>query len=126
MGRRASPFTQNFFDYAPNNGLIFARQDSNKIPAITPYELTIAGAGGVPTSGANAVWLNVTATETEGGGFATVYPCASPRPLASNLNYGNRATVPNAVLAPVDVNGKVCLYAQQDTHFVVDVAGWFA
>jgi hypothetical protein len=85
----------------------------------------VAGAGGVPAGGVAAVSLNVTATEPDGRGFVTVYPCGD-RPGASSLNFVTGQTVPNAVVAPVSANGEVCFYANADTHLLADVNGWFA
>jgi len=88
------------------------------------YQLTVGGRGGVPVDAAAAV-LNVTATEATGPGFVTVFPCGSPQPLASNLNYVAGQTVPNAVIAKLGTGGTVCLFTQLATHLVVDVDGYF-
>mgnify|MGYP002682602072 CR=1 FL=1 len=50
-------------------------------------------------------------------GYLTVYPCGEDRPLASNVNYTAGAVVPNAVLAKVGVDGKVCIFTLADTTF---------
>src|SRR4029079_10577155 len=47
--------------------------------------VTQHGGNDIPDD-ASAVVLNVTGTNPTGDGFVTVYPCGSPRPLASNLN----------------------------------------
>ena len=59
------------------------------------------------------------------GGFLTVYPCASGRPDASNLNFVSGQIVPNLVIAPVDVNGNICFYSYGKTHLLADVSGYF-
>lgn len=87
------------------------------------FSLRVAGRGGVDTA-ASAVALNVTAVDAVAPGFATVWPCGEPRPTASNLNFATGATVPNAVLAKVGVDGTVCLFTSQPIHFVVDVNGY--
>ena len=86
--------------------------------------LPVLGRGGVGGDAA-AVVLNVTVTESLAAGFVTVYPCGSPRPTASNLNYVAGSTVANAVIVKVGVGGQVCLFTQSATHLVVDVAGYF-
>jgi hypothetical protein len=73
---------------------------------------------------AEAVVLNVTVTEPQGDGYATVFPCGSPRPTASNLNYTLGATVPNTVVSKLG-SGKVCLYTQAAAHLIVDINGYF-
>jgi hypothetical protein len=93
-----------------------------------PLVLNVFGKGGVPASGVSAVVLNVTAVEPEvggEGGFLTVYPCASGRPDASNLNFVSGQIVPNLVIAPVDVNGNICFYSYGKTHLLADVSGYF-
>jgi hypothetical protein len=87
-------------------------------------ELRVAGRGGVPADAA-AVVLNVTVTEAEGPGFVTVYPCGAARPNASNLNYAAGDTVPNAVIAKVGADGKVCLFTLAATHLLADVNGYY-
>ena len=68
--------------------------------------------------------LNVTAVFPSGPGYLTVFPCGSPQPLASNVNYPAGQVVPNAVLAKVGTDGKVCIFTLADTDLVVDVNGY--
>ena len=86
-------------------------------------ELQATGRGGVPVDAA-AVVLNVTVTDARGAGYVTVWPCGSPRPTASNLNFTQGSTIPNAVVAKVGTGGKVCLYTQSPTHLLADVNGY--
>lgn len=94
------------------------------VAADSVTELLVAGRAGVAADATAAV-LNVTVTEPVGDGYATVFPCGSPRPTASNLNYTDGQTVPNAVVARLGVAGRVCVYSQRATHLVVDVNGYF-
>ncbi len=102
------------------------------VPSIAPVPsgqvvtLQVAGVGGVPASGVSAVTMNVTVTEPERAGFVTVYPCDRQRPTASNLNHEAGQTVPNLVSVRVSAAGTVCLYAQQTTHLVADLAAWYS
>ena len=89
---------------------------------------TITGKGGVPTTGVDAVSLNITATQTTApdvGGYVTVYPCATGRPNVSNLNFVNGQTTPNTVIVPVDTNGQICLHVYGTAHLIIDVNGWY-
>jgi hypothetical protein len=88
-------------------------------------EIPVAGRAGVPLS-AVAVSLNVTVTNPAAAGFVTVWPCGSPQPTASNLNYVSGQTVPNAVLSKLGDGGKICVISQQATDLIVDVNGYFA
>jgi trimeric autotransporter adhesin len=86
--------------------------------------LPIAGRVGVPGD-AKAVVLNVTAANPGDAGFLTVYPCGTPAPLSSNLNYGEGTTVANLVISKVGVGGAVCIFSQSPTDLIVDLAGYF-
>ena len=69
--------------------------------------------------------LNLTVTGPTGPGWVVAYPCGATPPTASNLNFTTGQTVPNAVLAGIGENGKVCFKASARTHLVVDANGWF-
>lgn len=75
-------------------------------------------------AGATAMVFNATATETNGAGFLTAFPCNSTRPNASNVNFVAGQTVPNMVIAATD-GGDVCLFNSAATHWIVDVSGFF-
>jgi len=111
--------------------LLDTRGSGNKVGKTdgtgTPYELTVAGVSGVPSTGVAAVALNVTVVDgeaTDVGGYVTVYPCGT-RPDSSNLNFVNGQTVPNAVVAPLSNSGKVCFYVYGKAHLLADVSGYF-
>lgn len=89
----------------------------------TVTTLHVVDRAGVPADAA-AVVLNVTATEGQGLGYVTVYPCGQV-PTASNINYAAGSTVANMVIAKVDPSGNVCLFNNVATHLVVDVNGYF-
>ena len=89
--------------------------------------LRVAGDGraGVPST-ASAVVLNLTSAEARGIGFLTAWPCGTPRPVASNLNYGVGAPVANTAIVKVGTGGKVCLFTgDTDTELIADINGWF-
>lgn len=86
--------------------------------------LPLAGVGGVPT-GARAVAINLTVTETAGAGFVVAYPCGSSVPLASNLNFGPGESRANLVVSGLDSAGALCVHTPVGTHLVADVQGWF-
>jgi hypothetical protein len=93
-------------------------------PAGSTTEVTVRGRGGVPANAA-AVVLNVTAVGPAADGFATVFPCGEAIPVASNLNYQTSEDIPNAVIAKIGANGKVCIFTDKATQLVADVNGWF-
>ncbi len=88
-----------------------------------------ASAGGPSTlvvpADAAAVAMNVTVAAPSGGGFATVWPCGSPQPFASNLNFAAGQNRANSVIAPIGADGDVCISLSASANVIVDVAGWF-
>jgi peptidoglycan hydrolase-like protein with peptidoglycan-binding domain len=74
---------------------------------------------------ASAVALNITMVEAQAAGFATVWPCGTPMPNASNVNFGRGGTAANGVIAPIGPEGSVCVHTSANAHLVVDIAGWF-
>ncbi|MEO8694001.1 MAG: arylsulfotransferase family protein [Acidimicrobiales bacterium] len=78
----------------------------------------------VPPS-ATGVAATVTLTDAEGEGFATAYPCGSPRPYISNVNTRADSPVPNMVLAPVDSTRQLCVFTSVNAQIIVDLTGWF-
>jgi hypothetical protein len=95
------------------------------LPARCSMAVTVAGAGGIPSSGARAVTLNVTVTEPTANGYVTVYPCGTDRPNASNINFVAGQSVANLVTVGVGTGGQVCFYAYGAAHVLADVAGWY-
>jgi hypothetical protein len=105
--------------------LLDTRVTGPKLGANTTRTLQVTGVGGVPTTGVSAVVLNVTVTETTAGGYLTVSPTGSTRPVVSNLNWPGGATIPNAVTVKVGTGGKVSLYQSGPgtAQVIVEVAG---
>jgi hypothetical protein len=85
-------------------------------------ELLVAGRAGVPT-GADAVVLNLAVTGSTQPGFVTIFPCGTPRPNASSINYVRGQTISNAVTAKIGDGGKICIFTYSDTHVIIDVTG---
>ena len=89
----------------------------------TALTVDLPALGGVPV-GASAAALTVTLTGTTGDGYATVYPCGQPAPLASDLNYRAGASVPALTLAALPADGKVCVFTYATADVLVDLSGW--
>ncbi len=74
-----------------------------------------------------AVVANVTAVETDGGGFVTAYPIGKSLPVASNLNYGPGEVRAGAVMAKIEWGFGMFgfnLYTLAGSHLVVDILGY--
>ncbi len=89
-------------------------------------DLEVLGRGKVPSTGVDAIVLNVTATSVTAPSFLTVWPSGAPRPTTSNLNLAPGQTVPNLVVAKIGAAGKVSIYnGFGSTDVIADVAGYF-
>jgi hypothetical protein len=88
-------------------------------------QVAVKGKAGVP-SGATAVVLNVTATDSTAATYVTVYPDDVGRPTASNLNVVPGQTVPNLVVARIPASGVIDFYNNAgETHLLADVVGYY-
>jgi Repeat of unknown function (DUF5650) len=85
--------------------------------------VTIAGRANVPAN-AKAVIVNVTATGPTSAGYLTAYPCGSPEPNSSNLNFTSGASIANLVISKLGT-GTLCIRTSAATHLIVDVTGFF-
>jgi hypothetical protein len=89
-------------------------------------KLKVAGVGGVPSTGATAVVMNVTAVKSTTVSHLTVFPDGQALPNVSNLNYAAGQIVANLVIVPL-VDGTVDLRNSQGSiDLVADVTGYFA
>ncbi|MGD9995910.1 MAG: hypothetical protein AB7L17_10140 [Ilumatobacteraceae bacterium] len=76
--------------------------------------------------GARGAVLNLTVTETEGGGFAAVFRGDIEWPGNSTLNWSETGQIlSNGVITDVDASGQITIRAGANrTHVVVDRIGW--
>jgi hypothetical protein len=77
-------------------------------------------------AGADAALLNVTVTDSLGAGYATVYPCGTAVPVASNINFQRGETRPNLVSTQLAPDRSVCIHTSSPAHVVVDLTGAYA
>ena len=88
--------------------------------------LVVEGRGGVPSSGVDAVAVNVTVVSPTASNYVTIYPNGTPKPNASNINFAAGQTLPNMAIVRVGVDGRIAIYNEQGaTQIVIDVVGWF-
>ena len=97
-----------------------------RVGAFSGVTLKVAGAGGVPPTGATAVLVNVTAVSPVAGGNLEVYPDSEARPGTSTVNFGPGQTVANLAVVPL-VNGKIDLYndSGNQVDILADVSGYY-
>ncbi|MDT0215607.1 hypothetical protein Q9R29_17080 [Rothia sp. ARF10] len=97
-----------------------------RVPGRGSITVQVAGRGGIPSTGAGAAWLNLTASNTTAGGWVTIHPADAARPTTSNLNFGARDTRAGLTLATLGANGAVTAYngSADPIHLIVDAFGW--
>ncbi len=101
-------------------------QGAGKVTENSTVNVTIAGRGGVPLTGVEAVVLNVTATRGSAGSFLTVFPAGIATPTASNVNFTAGSNVPNAVIVKLGTGGAISIFNRfGSTDVLVDVAGYY-
>ncbi len=89
-------------------------------------DVPVAGAGGVPLTGAVAAVLNLTATGASRPTYLTVWPTGSPRPLASDLNIAPGQTRANRLAVPLGTGGEVSVYNNSgDVNVIIDAGGYY-
>jgi hypothetical protein len=118
-----------FTSLAPTR-IVDSRPGSQVGPFSSPWAegssrpVTVTG-GDVP-SGADAVVLNVTVTDTSAPSFLTASPQGTTRPQASNLNWSAGQTIANAVTVKVGTGGQIDVYSAKGmVNVIIDVVGYF-
>ncbi len=97
------------------------------VPAGGTLTLTVAGAGGVPASGAAAVVLNTTVVGQTKTGYLTIYPNGSARPNVSNLNFYPGQPRANLAIVRLGSDGALSLFnaSTAPVDLAADVAGYY-
>jgi hypothetical protein len=124
----SSPFVsfapQRILDTRPDgvtvDGLF---QRGGVIGAGQTLELQVGGRAGV-AGDANSAILNVATLDSAGAGYLTIYPCGVDRPNASSVNYFPGVVRSVAVYGRLDATGRICIFALEATHVIVDVNGY--
>lgn len=116
-GVMATDSSRSYLAVAANVGSTFSAQGGSNTNC------------GVAAVNASAVAINVTAVSPATGGFATVYPAGTTRPLAASVNYSAGAIVNNTVV--VGIPNPVALtdftiYTFAASHYVVDIVGYYS
>jgi hypothetical protein len=83
-------------------------QGGSTIGDNSTIDVQVAGVGGVPTTGAVAVAVNLTATDATQAGFVTAWPTGAGQPVVSNLNVEHAdQPIPNFAVVRLGAGGKV-------------------
>jgi hypothetical protein len=89
----------------------------------TELAVRVAGRGGVRAN-ATVAALNLTVVDPGGPGFVTAYPCGSPKPNTSNVNFTAGQTVANLSIVKLSADGRVCFVSDKPTHLIADVTAF--
>ena len=100
------------------SGSGFQRLDSHTI------RVQVAGRCGV-NAASTAAALTVTADHPTVGGFVTVFPAGTTRPVVSNLNFQAGEQVSNGAVVALSASGAVDVFASSGGDVDVDVTGGF-
>jgi YVTN family beta-propeller protein len=101
---------------------ILDTRDGQSLAAATELRLLLPAAL-VPADVSSLV-LNVTVTDAVVGGYLTIYPCGSARPLAAAVNFAAGETRANLVDAMLVAGGALCLWSNVDIDAIVDLQGF--
>lgn len=88
------------------------------------FQVTAAGCG-IPAN-ATAFALNITAVPIGSLGYVTVWPAGTAQPVVSTLNAVTGTITANAAVVPSGLSGTISVFANSDTHLIIDIMGYFA
>ena len=115
-----------FFPLAPSR-ILDTRSIGSPVGPGSTDNLTVTGAGGVPTTGVQAVLANFTVTNTTAPSFLTIFPVGGSQPVVSNLNWTTGETLSNKVLVPLGTGGALSIFnLSGNADIIVDVEGWIS
>jgi len=111
------------FDTRPSATIDGQQSNTGRRTAASTTEVIVGGRGNVPANASGAM-VNVVAIDAGAPGFLTLYPCGSPRPEASTLNYATGQTIANGATIKLGTAGTICVYTDQATDLLFDVTGF--
>jgi hypothetical protein len=133
-GPAIAPVTDSFTAVTPTR--ILDTRSGKGLPGGTPaavgqgqtVTLAVAGQGGIPASGVDAVVMNVTAITPSRSTYVTVFSGdLSTPPLVSSLNAAAGQIVPNLVTVKLGASGDVKLFNAFGTvNLAADVTGYYS
>ena len=99
-------------------------RSGDKIAGGAVRHVQMAGQAGIPATGVTGVAMNITAVDAAGPGYLTVFPCDSPQPNSSNVNYIASRAVPNAAIVGLGAEGTMCVFTSATANVLIDVVGY--
>ena len=88
--------------------------------------LPVMGEGGVPSSGVDAVVVNLLSINPTEDGWVTAWPTGEDKPGTASLSFRAGRVIPNLTICKVGADGAIHLEASSgQVHLVADVVGCF-
>lgn len=75
---------------------------------------------------ATAATVNIVSVRPATGGYVTVYPCGTTRPVVSGLAALAGRVVSSTSVVRLGLDGTLCLFSSIDSEIVVDLYGWYS
>ncbi|HEV7193282.1 MAG TPA: hypothetical protein VGN35_08760 [Jatrophihabitantaceae bacterium] len=97
------------------------------VAAHTTVSVTVAGAGGVPVTGAASAALNVAVISTSAGGYLTAYATGQARPAAASVDFAAKSTTATLTTIGLSASGSVTFYngSSAGVRVVANVFGYY-
>ena len=95
-----------------------------KLAAGGTLTLPVPGKAGIPTTGAAAVVLDVSAADATAGGWLTTWPSGVSRPGTPQVRVEAGKASTGLVTARIGSGGAVAVHSTAQTDVMVDIVGW--
>jgi len=100
--------------------------NSTSVASKTTKEIQVGGNGGVPSSGASSVALEVTESGAGAAGSAVVYPNGGTRPADADLSFAKGQTVTDLAIGKLGTGLLLYNNSGSAANFTVDVVGYYS
>lgn len=123
----AGPF--GFFPVTPQKRKLDTRLPGPLTGKFIPGQIRVLALGPELPGGAVAAVVNVTVTDTTGGGFLSLFPDGTPWPGTASINWSAAGqTIGNSTTVAVSATQRVKIFCDgtpsAGTHVVVDLVGY--
>ncbi|MFL6452151.1 MAG: protease pro-enzyme activation domain-containing protein [Bryobacteraceae bacterium] len=102
----------------------FGAFGGSELPAGSVREFDLPASNCSIPNTAVAYALNVTVVPNRSLSYLSLWPSGQQQPFVSTLNSDGRVKA-NAAIVPAGVNGGVNVYVTDQTHFIMDITGYF-
>lgn len=122
---RARQQATSFVPVAPAR-VYDSRNGAGPVAAAERRAIQVAGVGGVPASGVEAVAVNVTGISPSAATFVSVSSADDPAPGVSNLNLGAGQIRPVLAVSRLSASGQLAVYSDAaPVDIALDVVGYY-